>query len=79
MKLLYYTIVKLNVFQNGRLAKAVMSCVGRGGRDIGGEGMRSWMVWGGRTDGADVRTAERWVYSKRCKGLFLQKMMRDDR
>jgi hypothetical protein len=34
-----------------RLARAVMPCMGRGGRDIAGEGMHGWMAWGNRTDG----------------------------
>ena len=39
--------------------------MGRGGPNIGGEGMRGWMAWGSRTDGADVWTAEWWVHSER--------------
>jgi hypothetical protein len=46
---------------------------------IGGEGMRDWMAWGDRTDGADAWTTERWVHSKRCKRLFLQEMTQYDR
>jgi hypothetical protein len=50
--------------------------VGRGGRDIGGEGMHSWIAWGDRTNGADVWTAERRVHSTRCKRFFAKKIRR---
>jgi hypothetical protein len=36
--------------------------VGRGGRDIGGEGMRGWMAWSDRTDGVDMWTTKRCIY-----------------
>jgi hypothetical protein len=35
--------------------------------------MRGWMVWGDRTDDADLWMTEWWVYFKRCKGLFYKK------
>jgi hypothetical protein len=49
-----YFLLKEQRSKNGRLARAVTSRVGRGGRDIEGEGMRGWMVWDNRTDD-DVR------------------------
>jgi hypothetical protein len=74
-----YFLLKDRRSQNGRLARAVMTRVGRGGRDIEGEGVRGWMAWGGRTNDADVWTTEQWIHLKRCKGLFCKKMTRGDR
>jgi hypothetical protein len=37
---------------------------------IGGEGMRDWMTWGDRTDGADAWTAERWFIPKDVRDFF---------
>jgi hypothetical protein len=62
-----YFLLKQWRSQNLWLARAVTPRVGRGGRDIMGEGMRGWMAWGDRTDGADVWTTELQVYYKRCK------------
>jgi hypothetical protein len=50
-----------------------MPRVGRGGRNIGREGMSGWMAWADRTDGADAWTTERRVHYKRCKRLFFKK------
>ena len=40
------------------VTKAVTPYMGRGGCDIGEEGMRGWIAWGDRTNDAYVRTAE---------------------
>lgn len=54
-----YFRLKERQSQNRRLARAVTPRVGRGGRDIGGEGMRGWMAWSNRTDGVDMWTTKR--------------------
>jgi hypothetical protein len=74
-----YFLLKERQSQNGWLAREITPHVGRGGRDIRGEDVHSWMAWGGRTDDADVWTTERWVRLKRRTRLFLQKMTWDDR
>jgi hypothetical protein len=54
-----YFRLKERQSQNGRLARAVTPRVGRGGRDIEGEGMRGWMAWSDRTNGVDMWTTKR--------------------
>ena len=54
-----YFRLKERQSQNGRLARVVTPRVGRGGRDIEGEGMRGWMAWSDRTDSVDMWTTKR--------------------